>query len=427
MNQITFLSHYKPLFEKKRYKVLLSGRGSGKSFHVALALLWLASRCRMRILCLREFMNSIGDSSKAQIEEVITLSGTESSWTITRTSITHKVTGSVFIFKGLRNNYNSLKSIPNIDIAVVEECAGMSQESLDALIPTIRKEGSEIWLLGNPQDRHDPVASMFIERYREDAIVIANDYRDNPFCSRTIIAEAEAMKTMSEALYNHIYIGEYLDTSTLILVDNVAMGDAKTISNPKVVVGVDIARDGGDRTVIAVRRGYGFASIRSYDTMDIDKLSHELQAVIARYKPERINIDSTGHGAWAGDALKAYGIDVRTINFASDSRKPERYGNMRTELYGLAKDYFAGGGVIPRDHADLDKELSASYYLLDKRNRPCLIPKAEIKKKIGRSPDIADAVCLSLLCDGDMYRSTKATDSIDDALLAKELATVSGW
>jgi phage terminase large subunit len=428
MNKINFLTHFKPLFSDKRYKVLLSGRGSGKSFHAAVALIWYASRVKTKILCLREFMNSIGDSSKEQIEEVIELSGTRDSWYITLKSITHKITGSTFIFKGLRNNYNSLKSIPNIDIAVIEECSGLTTESINALIPTIRKQGSQIWFLGNPKDRNDPVAAMFIEKGdRPDTILIANDYRDNPFISKTILEEAELMRLDNEILYKHIYLGEYLDTANLILVNNIRKATATRLSNAKVVIGVDIARDGGDRTVIYVRTGKCPADVKIYNNMDLPKLTHELQALITKYKPERINIDSTGHGAWCADGLKSYGIDVKTVNFASSSRKPEKYGNMRSELYALAGKYFEGGGVIRPQDNDLDTELSASYYTLDNKNRVCLIPKQEIKKMIGKSPDVADAFCLSLLCDGDMFTSTKVSDAIDEAREAKELTMVSGW
>lgn len=428
MNKIKFLPQFRPLFSNKRYKVLLSGRGSGKSFHAAVALIWYASRAKIKILCLREFMNSIGDSSKAQIEQVIELSGTMDSWVITRTSITHRITGSTFIFKGLRNNYNSLKSIPDIDIAVIEECSGLTTESINALLPTIRKQGSQIWFLGNPKDRNDPVAAMFIEKGdRPDTVIIANDFRDNPFISKTILEEAELMRLSNDTLYKHIYLGEYLDTANLILVNNIHKATATRLGNAKVVVGVDIARDGGDRTVICIRTGKCIAEIRSFATMDLPKLTHELQAVITKYKPERINIDSTGHGAWCADGLKAYGIEVKTINFASASRKPEKYGNMRSELYSLATQYFTGGGVIRPQDSGLDTELSASYYTLDNKNRVCLIPKPEIKKLIGKSPDEADSFVLSLLCEGDMFASTKVADAIDDARTAKELTMVSGW
>lgn len=424
---ITFLPHFRPLFDKIRYKVLLSGRGSGKSFHAALALIWYASRFKMRILCLREFMNSIGDSSKAQIEQVIELSGTRDHWDITRTSITHKVTGSTFIFKGLRNNYNSLKSIPDIDIAVIEECSGLTSESLNALIPTIRKEGSQIWFLGNPKDRNDPVASMFIENGdRPDTVIIANDYRDNPFCSKTILEEAEQMRINNETLYKHIYLGEYLDTANLVLVNNVVKANTPRTTNARVIIGLDIARDGGDQTVAVVRTGKTIADIKTYDTMNLDRLVHEMQYLINKYHPERINIDSTGMGAWLPESLKNYNIDVRGINFASSPRNQKKYNNQRTEMYGLANEYFAGGGVIRPVDTDLDKQLSASYYTLDNKNRICLIPKPEIKKLIGSSPDVADAFCLSLICDGDMFTSSVQKE-MENALINRQLIDASGW
>ena len=158
-----FLPQFKVLFDKYRYKVLLSGRSSGKSVAVATYLIWVASRCKVKILCVREFMDSISESSMAQILEVIDKSGTRSAWTITKTEIVHNTTKSRFIFKGIKTNPESVKSIPYIDLCWVEEANTLSKESLDILIPTIRKANAQIIFTGNPKDRMEALAQMFVE------------------------------------------------------------------------------------------------------------------------------------------------------------------------------------------------------------------------------------------------------------------------
>lgn len=425
---MNFLSHFRVLFEAFRYKVCFSGRGSAKSTHIALALLWYASRTKMKILCLREHLNSIQESSKAQLEQIIEQTGTSGAWTITNTEIVHNKTGSRFLFKGMATNYTSIKSIPDVDIAWIEECETISKESLDILIPTIRKEGSQIWFSGNPKDRMEAVAQMFIENPPpEGTVIISNDYRDNPYISSTLLAEATHMKEANPELYNHIWLGNYLDVSNLILVKNAKRSNTPQLGSDKCVIGVDIARDGGDRTVICVRKGKQIAELLIYSSMELTLLTHTLQSLIHKHKPEQINVDSTGHGAWLPDALKSQNIIVKSIGFSESATKEDRYANRRSELYGLASDYFGKGGCIRVNDIELERELSASYYTLDNKNRIKLIPKEEIKKRIGRSPDIADAFCLSLVCTDDMFMSTQRADALQNYHHNNDLINAGAW
>lgn len=428
MKKLSFLSQFKPLFGKYRYKVCFSGRGSAKSTHIAIALIWYASRCKMKILCVREHLNSIKDSSKAQIELIIEQSGTMNQWTITNTEIIHKHTGSVFLFKGIATNYNSIKSIPDIDICWVEECETLSQESLNVLIPTIRKQNSQIWFSGNPKDRMQAVSQLFIENEPPpDTVIISNDYRDNPYISATLLAEAMHMRDSNPEMYSHVWLGEYLDTANMILVKNATRGEVPRLVSDKCVIGVDIARDGGDRTVICVRKGKNIEELLIFPTMELNLLTHQLQTLIFKHKPEQINVDSTGHGAWVPDGLKSTGVSVTSVSFNGSAKHADRYSNVRSELYGLAEKYFANGGKIRFNDIELERELEASYYTLDNKNRIALVPKTEIKKRIGKSPDIADAFCLSLLCVGDMFMSTVRADKIAMANHTSSLLKSGAW
>lgn len=396
--ELTVLPVYAPFYEDWRYKIALGGRSAGRSVAACQAAVYFGSMAKMRIVVLREFQNSIAESAKAQIEQIIEQLGVRSEWTFTLTNITHKRSGTMFMFYGLSRNYTKIKSLTDIDISIVEECETVSRESLDVLIPTIRKPGSEIWMMGNPTSRTSAVAQMFIENGTPDnCVVMRSTYLDNPFNSEELIAEAEHLRITDYKRYRHIYLGEYLDTSTMRMISNVVVEDAETVcsASDAVIVGVDIARSGGDLTVIWVRKGKKTISYNEYSDMEISRLTAELTGVIHRYKPIRINIDSTGTGQWVGDALKSTGITVCPVNFSEKAKKEERYSNRRTELYGLAQDYFEGGGTVPND-IKLIEELNATWYHLDTKNRMALNSKDDIKKAIGRSPDRADAFVLSL-------------------------------
>src|SRR5690606_33280667 len=135
-----------------------------KSWTIAQKLIERARRGKIRILCLREFQNSIRDSSKKLMEDIIERIGMgptgDRFFTVTEREIRGR-NGSVFTFIGLNGKDAAIKSFEGYDLAWVEEAATLGQSSLDALIPTIRREGSEIWWSYNPRFASDPVDQMF--------------------------------------------------------------------------------------------------------------------------------------------------------------------------------------------------------------------------------------------------------------------------
>lgn len=130
---------------KKRYKCLKGGRASGKSWGAVLALFYISTTYKTFICCVREIQKSIKESSQKLIVDTIKRYGLEDEFYITKTEITHKITGSRFIFFGIKSNPESVKSLEGADIVWVEEADRVSQESWDLLIPTVRKEHSQIW------------------------------------------------------------------------------------------------------------------------------------------------------------------------------------------------------------------------------------------------------------------------------------------
>ena len=150
------------LFEPHRYKVFYGGRGSGKSWAVARALIAIADFCKVRILCCREVQNSIRDSSYQTLKDMAQRMGLADRFTFKEAEIVNEATGSKFIFSGLLRNENSIRSKEGIDICWVEEASSVSQASWDVLTPTIRKPGSELWLTFNPLTVDDPT-NVFLE------------------------------------------------------------------------------------------------------------------------------------------------------------------------------------------------------------------------------------------------------------------------
>ena len=205
-----FPSKLKPLFKSARYKVFHGGRGSGKSWGVARALLILARQKKLRILCTREVQKSIKDSVHALLSDQITALGFGADFQILETEIRCTVTGSVFLFAGLsQHTVESVKSFEGCDIVWVEEAQSVSGKSWDVLVPTIRKPGSEIWITLNPQLESDETYQRFIAIPPPDSVVVEMNYMDNPWFPEVLEAErSHAQKTMKREKYAHIWEGK---------------------------------------------------------------------------------------------------------------------------------------------------------------------------------------------------------------------------
>jgi phage terminase large subunit len=195
-----------PLFKPSRYKVLYGGRGGAKSWGIARALLILAARKPLRILCAREFQTSIKDSvHKLLVDQIVALELMQF-FEITQTSIRGQ-NGSEFAFVGLKNNVANVKSYEGIDICWVEEAQTVSRNSWKTLTPTIRKEGSEIWVSFNPELETDETYQRFVVHPPPDTISIKINYWDNPWFPETLRNEMESLKARDHESYMQVWEG----------------------------------------------------------------------------------------------------------------------------------------------------------------------------------------------------------------------------
>lgn len=169
------------LFEPARYKVAHGGRGSAKSWSFARALLALGAQRKLRILCTREVQKSIKDSVHKLLSDQIEAIGLGWFYQIQNNEI-RGANGTEFLFAGLADHtVESIKSYEGVDVVWVEEAHKVSKRSWDILIPTIRKEGSEIWISLNPELETDETYSRFVIDPPANAVVVQINYSDNPW------------------------------------------------------------------------------------------------------------------------------------------------------------------------------------------------------------------------------------------------------
>ena len=206
LSEVEFPVKLECLFKKSRYKVLWGGRGGAKSWGIARALLILGAKSQLRILCAREFQTSIKDSvHKLLSDQVLELGLTDFYDVIDRT-IRGK-NGTEFNFVGLKNNVANVKSYEGVDICWVEEAQTVSARSWDVLVPTIRKEGSEIWISFNPELESDATYQRFILHSPENAIIQKINWSDNPWFPETLNRERMTLKSRDPEAYNTVWEG----------------------------------------------------------------------------------------------------------------------------------------------------------------------------------------------------------------------------
>jgi phage terminase large subunit len=195
------------LFEPHRFKILYGGRGSAKSWSVARALLLIGQQKELRILCLREYMNSIADSQHRLLSDQIRELHLDDFYIIENKAIYGR-NGTEVLFAGLKTNPSIIRSFEKVNVAWLEEGQSISKTSIETLIPTIRTPDSEIWVTMNPILSTDYMFKRFIENPPKNAWVQKLNYTDNPWFPAVLREEMEEMKERSYEDYRHIYEGE---------------------------------------------------------------------------------------------------------------------------------------------------------------------------------------------------------------------------
>ena len=204
----------KPLLSPRRYKVMHGGRGSGKSTTTADLLLYEGIRRPCKILCAREFQVSIRDSVHSLLKQRVFDLGYRAHYDVQRDRIVG-INGTEFLFKGLRHNTDNVKSIPGITHCWVEEAQSISKDSWDVLVPTIRENGSEIWVTFNPTNLDDIVYHEFVanqDAYPNDLIIEVN-WQMNPWFTNVLNDERLRKQKTDPDAYAHIWEGKLWERS----------------------------------------------------------------------------------------------------------------------------------------------------------------------------------------------------------------------
>jgi phage terminase large subunit len=318
-------------------------------------------------------------------------------WKITKESL-DSPRGSHIIFRGLSDMRaaDQMKSLEGYDIFWLEEASAISQESISVLLPTLRKEGSELWATLNRDMEKDPIISTLWDADRNDVlrIELQPGKEDNPWFPDILQAEMETAykNNPDEAL--HIWGGQPRKQGNNAVMSRVAVRAAMSRTAEETEpdeIGVDVARFGNDKTEMYRRRGYKTVAHKEYIKKDTQFIADAAWDFAGRRSQVAIKVDDTGVGGGVTDALRRLGAKVIPINFGGIPREKNKYDTVADEMWF---EFPVDEASIP-DDPDLMTELSGRLYEYDKRGRRKVESKKLFKERFGRSPDKADALLLA--------------------------------
>jgi phage terminase large subunit len=199
-----------------RYRVAFGGRGSGKTRSFALmsavyGYRWGMSGKQGQILCAREHLNSLDESSLEEVKSAIqSVEWLDAYYEIGEKYIRSRDGRVSYVFAGLRRNLDSIKSKARVILAWVDEAENVSEAAWQKLIPTIREEESEIWVTYNPESKHSAVHQRFRVNPSGDVKVCEINWRDNPWFPDVLNQERMNDQKLRPDVYDHVWEGAFL-------------------------------------------------------------------------------------------------------------------------------------------------------------------------------------------------------------------------
>lgn len=199
-----------------RYRVAFGGRGSGKTRSFALmsavyGYRWGMSGKQGQILCAREHLNSLDESSLEEVKSAIrSVDWLSAYYEIGEKYIRSRDGRVSYVFAGLRRNLDSIKSKARVILAWVDEAENVSEAAWQKLIPTIREEESEIWVTYNPESKHSAVHQRFRVSPSNDVKVCEINWRDNPWFPDVLNQERINDQKLRPDVYDHVWEGAFL-------------------------------------------------------------------------------------------------------------------------------------------------------------------------------------------------------------------------
>jgi phage terminase large subunit len=421
-----------------RNRVLYGGRASSKSWDAAGFATFIADACKVRVLCVRQYQNKIEESVYMLLKTQIERFGLSTQFRILDNKIHGRRTGSEFLFYGLWRSIDEIKSLEGIDILWIEEGHSLTEEQWKVLEPTIRKEGSQVWLIFNPKLATDFAYKRFVVDPPPNTIVRRINYDENPFLSGTLRKIIEAAKAEDFDEYQHVYEGVPKDDDESSVIKRswimAAIDAHKAIGfapSGRKRIGFDIADSGLDKCATV----YAHGSVIQWSDMWKAGEDELLKSCTRAYQTAKergasVTYDSIGVGATAGakfqelnqgaaqrvtyDKFNAGGAVFRPESlYTPQTKNKDMFSNIKAQTWWMLADRFRNtyNAVrnghqfkddelisIASDTPNLDlmiDELATPKRDYDQNGRVKVESKKDLAKREVSSPNVADAVVMA--------------------------------
>lgn len=195
-------------------------------------------------------------------------------------------------------------------------------------------------------------------------------------------------------------LGEFAlrDDDTLIpaeLVDAAMSRDVVLDAKQPLVYGIDVARFGDDRSALCKRRGNVVLEFKTWQGLDLMQLTGAIVHEANMDKPDEMCVDSIGLGSGVADRLRELGFNTRDVNVAESSAMNPKAAKLRDDLWMQVKDWLNARACKLPKMDELRQELVAPTYTFTSNDKLKVEGKQEMKRRGMRSPDLADALCLT--------------------------------
>ena len=419
---------FKILLDKTHREVLYGGaKGSGKSY---LGTVWVLYMCitypGIRALIGRTVLTQLRVTTIKTLLDLFKNCGiSQEHYTYNQQSNELRFwNGSEIVFRDLQYNpsdanYDSLGGL-EVSIAFIDEISQVSRQAYDVVRSLLRYKINEynlkptLFMSCNPsqswlkQEFYLPSIQGTIEDHK---IFIQALPTDNPHLPKEYL---EILRSLPPKQMKRLYLGDWnyeTESDSLFDFDEITSSVFKNVPQPtdKRYMSVDVARFGSDRSVVVIWSGLVVLEVFIYTKLSTTELSSQIRELIQKYgiHPSNIVVDSDGVGGGVAD-------QIRGQNFVNNSSPlhGQNYSNLKSQCYVKLAELFKEGKISlnvmdPTLIDDLTQELlSVRLKDTDKDNKVSVHSKEEMKKILGKSPDISDAIMMRMLFEVKNQKTT---------------------
>jgi hypothetical protein len=376
---------------------------------------WAMSTCPdCRVLCTANTENQLRTKTWPEVSKWQRLAITSHWFKTTATAVAsidteHSMTWKADAVPWSETNTEAFAGLHNQGkriVVIFDEASNIADKVWEVAEGAMTDEETEIiWLaFGNPTRNTGRFRECF-SRYKHRWITKQIDSRTVDGTNKAQFAKWEADYGEDSDFFRVRVRGVFPRASSLQLIPTdwvrAAMTrEAVSFTNDALVMGIDIARGGDDSNVVRFRRGLDARTIPPFrmpgsETRDTTRFIAKVCDLIAEYQPDAVFVDSTGVGGPVADQLRRLcpATSVIDVNFASMA-PDQHYCNMRTYMWWRVRESLRAGLAVDDDPA-LEQELTSPEYTHNQRDQVALEKKVDIKKRLGISPDDADALALT--------------------------------